>query len=208
MGTAKGACATSLLIKWLWKHLSLSYSFYRSLHSPRPSAFLPNFAIIRLKTAYRVMLYNVCCRTGQGISGVALQTVWIASIRAISKLSGIFPATLLLYAIISFIRDSMIRKGIFGSVLRTVLSATGYPKKNFRPFIYRISRTGFLKKSSTRSRKTNWEKSGYRFMEAVFSATILRTARSNITVTTSTMKRVLFPIWPPRFWSTTPEIYG
>ena len=49
--------------------------FFRSLHSPRPSAFLPNFAIIRLKTAYRVMLYNVCCRTGQDISGVALQTV-------------------------------------------------------------------------------------------------------------------------------------
>ena len=49
--------------------------FFLSLHSPRPSAFLPNFAIIRLKTAYRVMLYNVCCRTGQDISGVALQTV-------------------------------------------------------------------------------------------------------------------------------------
>ena len=78
--------------------------------------------------------------------------------------------------------------------LNNVMRATGYPKKNFRPFIYRISRTGFLKKSSTRSRKTNWEKSGYRFMEAVFSATILRTARSNITVTTSTTKRVLFPI--------------
>ena len=50
--------------------------FFLSLASLSPtSAFLPNFAIIRLKTAYRVMLYNVCCRTGQDISGVALQTV-------------------------------------------------------------------------------------------------------------------------------------
>lgn len=70
----RGMCYITIN-QMIMKRLSLSYSFYRSLHSPRPSAFLPNFAIIRLKTAYRVMLYNVCCRTGQDISGVALQTV-------------------------------------------------------------------------------------------------------------------------------------
>ena len=44
--------------------------FFLSLASLSPA-----FGIPSQFRHYRVMLYNVCCRTGQDISGVALQTV-------------------------------------------------------------------------------------------------------------------------------------
>ena len=50
--------------------------FFLSLASLSPTFGIPSqFRHYTVETAYRVMLYNVCCRTGQDISGVALQTV-------------------------------------------------------------------------------------------------------------------------------------